>query len=290
MQRPLGRCRRHAEASASVCNPMTQVCAPVGRQPRLRRAHLPAATQLDAGTGAGAWRLASVCSLPASAGVNQSVQPLSKAWGFAAIHCATADIMLIPVVNRLSGGCDHQLDRATPCVTEKLLTSGHCIHTVGDSHCQHDLQMQRGIAVAGLNAYEDSDQYIAPPEPPAHLAEPGAAEDQAASSANRTAAAGQGGGASDGSGDGSVNGSGGSGSDKGNGSGDSAGSGKGVGGRRLLLAGDADADGRSAMPSGSLSVLGGALDTVRSWTPEARRQAAAAQERVITWSCFALTA
>jgi hypothetical protein len=175
-------------------------------------------------------------------------------------------------------------------LTDKLLTSGRCIHTVRQFHCQHDLQMQRGIAVAGLNAYEDSDQYVAPPEPPTHLTDLDAAEGQAASSANGTAA-GYGGGGSIGSGDGSVNGSGsgsGTGSDTGDNSGD--GSGEGAGGRQLLVAGDADSDGRSAVSTGSLSVLGGALDTVRSWTPEARRQAAAAHERVITWSCFALTA
>ena len=124
--------------------------------------------------------------------------------------------------------------------------------------------MQRGITVAGLNAYEDSDQYVAPPEPPAHLADLDAAGGLAPSAANGTAADG-GGGGGDGSGDGG-----------------SGGSNDGVRARRVLLAGDADASRRGAVPSGTLSVLGGALDTVRSWTPEARRQAAAAQERVRT--------
>lgn len=129
--------------------------------------------------------------------------------------------------------------------------------------------------MAGLNAYEDSDQYVAPPEPPAHLADPDA-KGQAPLAANET-------GADDG-GTGSKDG----GNSHSRSSGSSSGDGSGSGGRRALLAGDADAEGTSVTTSGSLSVLGGALDTVRSWTPEARRQAAAAQEEVTTWSSTAL--
>jgi hypothetical protein len=45
----------------------SQVCTPVGRQPRLRRPRLPAAAQLDARTGADPRHLVSVCSLRVSA-------------------------------------------------------------------------------------------------------------------------------------------------------------------------------------------------------------------------------
>lgn len=42
----------------------------------------------------------------------------------------------------------------------------------------------------------------------------------------------------------------------------------------------AGADEEETDNPGIASLLGGALDTMRSWTPEARRQAAAAQEKV----------